>query len=346
MRQYISSIDYTSNPDPNQSIVVEVAIEDIGDGVYLRFKKTVAVLKGSSQEPKEISSKTLEMDNINYDDFEGLVEVLFEFLESKSKPIFSKELTSFDGTFSEKEKVSTSFQSEREQSSNYGFESLGMTIGEFYFDFWPSEGRDWKFRIPPSDKISEGQMENHNNLIELYYTFVDFLKTEYSQEVDWADQDDPTAIQRSAVDKVEFLFERFDQIATPLQNRSRERDPVSMQDEYDVQYLLHGLLKLYFDDVRAEEYFKRHAGKNPRIDFLLEEYGIGIEVKRPSENRTMESIRIALAEDKELYRKDSSCEKLLIFIYDPERRIENAPEFKMSLSEEDSNLETRVTIVQ
>lgn len=54
------------------------------------------------------------------------------------------------------------------------------------------------------------------------------------------------------------------------------RETLKIEDEYDVQDLLHALLLLYFDDVRAEDY----AGKSSRMDFLLKNERVVIEVKK------------------------------------------------------------------
>jgi len=117
-----------------------------------------------------------------------------------------------------------------------------------------------------------------------------------------------------------------------------------MHDEYDVQYLLHGQLKIYFDDVRAETSTERHSSVSPRIDFLLEQHSIGIEVKRASDSMTPKRIRSELAEDKEQYRKDSNIETLLCLIYDPSHEIRNSVEFEADLADSPSNLTTLVTV--
>ena len=44
--------------------------------------------------------------------------------------------------------------------------------------------------------------------------------------------------------------------------------------------LLHALLLLCFDDIRAEEWTSSYAGKSARMDFLLKNEGVVIEVKK------------------------------------------------------------------
>ena len=53
-----------------------------------------------------------------------------------------------------------------------------------------------------------------------------------------------------------------------------------MEDEYDVQGLLHALLHLYFNDIRAEEWTPSYAAGSSRIDFLLKNERIIVETKK------------------------------------------------------------------
>ncbi len=59
---------------------------------------------------------------------------------------------------------------------------------------------------------------------------------------------------------------RFHKIAKQLRNRHDNRQTLPIKDEYDVQDLLHALLYLYFDDIRAEEWTPSYAGKSARVE--------------------------------------------------------------------------------
>ena len=54
--------------------------------------------------------------------------------------------------------------------------------------------------------------------------------------------------------------------------------------------LLHALLLLYFDDIRAEEWTPSYAGKSARMDFLLKNEGVVIEVKKTTINEQIKKI--------------------------------------------------------
>lgn len=83
----------------------------------------------------------------------------------------------------------------------------------------------------------------------------------------------------NSLDVVTTLCRRFSLIARELRHRRDNRVPLPLTDEYDVQYLLHALLKIHFDDVRSEEWTPSYAGASARMDFLLRSEKIVIEAK-------------------------------------------------------------------
>ena len=78
---------------------------------------------------------------------------------------------------------------------------------------------------------------------------------------------------------VEKTCARFHLVAKQLRDRHDARNTLDIEDEYDVQDLLHSLLRIFFDDIRPEEYTPSYAGKSSRMDFLLKGYDTVIEVK-------------------------------------------------------------------
>ena len=55
---------------------------------------------------------------------------------------------------------------------------------------------------------------------------------------------------------------------------------LDVQDEYDVQDLFHALLHIHFEDIRPEEWAPSFAGASSRMDFLLKQEQIIIEIKK------------------------------------------------------------------
>ncbi len=50
------------------------------------------------------------------------------------------------------------------------------------------------------------------------------------------------------------IFSKFHRVAQSLRHRHSNRETIVIKDEYDVQDLLRGLLQIYFEDVREEDY--------------------------------------------------------------------------------------------
>lgn len=119
------------------------------------------------------------------------------------------------------------------------------------------------------------------------------------------------------------IFSRFHKIARQLRSRYSNRSTLEINDEYDVQNLLHALLRLYFDDIRAEEWTPSYAGKSARMDFLLKDEGIVIEVKKTRKGLSDKEVGDQLIIDVDRYRVHPDCKKLVCFVYDPEGRIGN-----------------------
>lgn len=119
------------------------------------------------------------------------------------------------------------------------------------------------------------------------------------------------------------VFSKFHKVARQLRCRHNGRETLSIEDEYDVQDLLHALLQLYFDDIRAEEWTPSYAGKSARVDFLLKKEKIVIEVKKTGKGLADKELGDQLIVDVDRYKVHPDCKKLICFVYDPEGRIGN-----------------------
>ena len=140
------------------------------------------------------------------------------------------------------------------------------------------------------------------------------------------------------------LFNKFHAVAKQLRNRYNSRSTLNIEDEYDVQDLLHALLRLYFDDVRNEEWTSSYAGGSSRMDFLLKEEKIVIEVKKTRKGLNDKELGKQLIEDKEKYKSHPDCKKLICFAYDPEGRIVNPKGIENDLNAQGDDFEVLVVI--
>lgn len=123
--------------------------------------------------------------------------------------------------------------------------------------------------------------------------------------------------------ELQRIFKRFYRIARQLRSRYNRRNTLEIGDEYDVQDLLHALLRLYYDDIRAEEWTPSYAGKSARMDFLIKSEQIVIEVKKTRAGLTDKEIGDQLIVDVDRYKAHPDCQRLICFVYDPEGLIGN-----------------------
>jgi hypothetical protein len=132
---------------------------------------------------------------------------------------------------------------------------------------------------------------------------------------------------------VESICRRFPLFAKQLQIRHDKRKGIPIQDEYDVQDLMHALLQLHFEDVRPEETTPSHGGSSARMDFLLMPEEVVVEVKMTRKNLGQRAITSQLAEDKERYRSHPHCRTLICFVYDPDGHCDKPTALEKDLSE-------------
>lgn len=119
------------------------------------------------------------------------------------------------------------------------------------------------------------------------------------------------------------ICNRFGEVARQLRSHRKDHSPLLLKDEYDVQYLLHALLKLHFDDVRPEEYTPSHAGSSTRVDFMLPDSKLVIEVKYARVANDTKRLKEEILIDCPHYETHPSCERMLVLIFDADRVLKN-----------------------
>jgi len=90
-----------------------------------------------------------------------------------------------------------------------------------------------------------------------------------------------------------------------------------------VQDLLHALLRLYFDDIRPEEWTPSYGGGSSRMDFLLKGHEIVVEVKMTRKGLWAKEVSEQLIIDAAKYRQHPECKTLVCLVYDPEGLVKN-----------------------
>ena len=119
------------------------------------------------------------------------------------------------------------------------------------------------------------------------------------------------------------LCQRFHFVARQLRLRGEYRSTLDVEDEFDVQDLLHALLRLQFDDISTDEWTPSYTSGAPRTTFLLNHDGLAIIVKKTRTGLSAKDLSDQVRVDSERYRARGRCTNLFCFIYDPEGRIGN-----------------------
>lgn len=117
----------------------------------------------------------------------------------------------------------------------------------------------------------------------------------------------------------------------PLTHRRKGAVALSFSTEYDVQDLLHALLRPWVTDIRPEEFTPSYAGTSTRMDFLLPTHGIVIELKFVRDRPHARTIGNELIIDIEHYRKHPDCRTLWCVVYDPDALLTNAEGLRKDL---------------
>lgn len=154
-----------------------------------------------------------------------------------------------------------------------------------------------------------------------------------------------TRENRNAALLIDNICTRFHLFVKQLRQRHDNRDAHEVNDEYDVQDLLHALLKLYFDDIRTEEWNPSYAGHSTRSDFLIKDEKIVIEVKKTRKSLKTKELGDQLVIDAAHYKKHPDCKVLYCFVYDPEGYINNPKGLENDLAKDGKEFTVKVNII-
>ncbi len=108
-----------------------------------------------------------------------------------------------------------------------------------------------------------------------------------------------------------------------LTYRRKGAETLHFVNEYDVQDLLHALLRPWVQDIRPEEYTPSYAGKSTRMDFFLPAHELVIETKCVRDRNHAKNVGDELALDIGHYQVHPGAKKLWCVVYDPEHHITN-----------------------
>jgi hypothetical protein len=135
----------------------------------------------------------------------------------------------------------------------------------------------------------------------------------------------------------------------PLTHRRKGAQQLTFSNEYDVQDLLHALLRPWVNDIRPEEFTPSYAGSCTRMDFLLPAHGVVIELKFVRDRSHARRIGDELIIDIEHYQAHPHCKTLWCVVYDPDHLLTNPEGLRTDLkgkrSREDGEVIVKVVVL-
>lgn len=158
-------------------------------------------------------------------------------------------------------------------------------------------------------------------------------------------KDLPSGNALDARNRVRTIARRFPSVVQTLKKRFANRGALfQMNDEADMQDLFRALLAVDFDNVVREDYVPQVGGRRTRIDFLLPDVGIGIELKMTRPGLGDKEVGDQLIQDIVRYENHPLCRTLMCIVFDRERNIENAVGLER-LSSKRGDYEVEVLVV-
>jgi len=135
---------------------------------------------------------------------------------------------------------------------------------------------------------------------------------------------------KSADDTIRDILNNFpNAVQKIIKNRRKGKDNFQIKDEYDVQDILYVILKSIFPTLRDEDAVPKAGAKSTKIDFIIREEKILIEVKMMKEKDTNETNFIEeLKVDFESYHQCAWLKKLYCFVYDPFKKTRDISNFQ------------------
>lgn len=147
-----------------------------------------------------------------------------------------------------------------------------------------------------------------------------------------------------AVKTILTVAQRMLLVERSLGRRHSQRPTISVTDEYDTQDLLRSLLVVFFEDVREETATPEYAGGSTRIDFVLPDFKVAIEVKKTRDSMTQKSLADELIIDRDRYATDHRVGHLICLVFDHDGRLANPRGLESDLSRDSSAAGLAVTV--
>ncbi|MFH1740374.1 MAG: hypothetical protein ABIH23_15305 [bacterium] len=143
---------------------------------------------------------------------------------------------------------------------------------------------------------------------------------------------------------IKKLCSRFHRTAKQLTDRYDKSETLDLRYEDDVRHLFHGVLTLFFDNIKDDEWTPAYSGKSSRKALVLRDHRIVIDIKLVRKDLGAEEVATQLREDIARYKHRPECNMLICFVYDPEGQIADPAGTEKDLSTDQDGFRVRVIV--
>ena len=151
----------------------------------------------------------------------------------------------------------------------------------------------------------------------------------------------------AVLDQIAEVFRRLPEYLATITRAANEHVPApTIEHETDLQTVVLAVLRLMFDDVRAEDPVPQAAGGSSRVDFLLREPGILVETKMTRPGLRDRRLGEELLVDWGRYPAHPECRAIFALVYDPARHLDNVAALEHDLSQPQGDPPTRVLVIR
>ena len=130
------------------------------------------------------------------------------------------------------------------------------------------------------------------------------------------------------------VLKTFPDVVSRLKYRRKNKVPLDVNDEYDVQDILYAMLKGPFSTLQYEDSMPKDGITSARADFVIHDLNTYIEAKYISKKGREKGIQDECMLDIRKYGIQEDCYKMIFFIYDPNKCIDNQFAFRASLEKD------------
>ncbi|QCR19561.1 hypothetical protein [Agrococcus sp. SGAir0287] len=147
-----------------------------------------------------------------------------------------------------------------------------------------------------------------------------------------------------AVRVVLDLGEKFLYVERELKHRHGNRPTLEVSDEHDAQDLFRSLLRVFFEDIRPEDYTPSYAGASSRIDFVIPEIELAIELKFARDTMSDKTLGEELLVDRDRYSGRRDVRHLVCLVFDHDGKLRNPRALEADLARKASEESLAVTV--